>query len=74
MSLSDVPPGNRVRVVGLTDGPALQQRLMEMGLVPGTSVRVVRAAPLGDPLDLEVRGYHLSLRRREASVIRVEAE
>jgi len=42
---------------------------MEMGLIPGTEVTVVRLAPLGDPMDLKVRGYHLSIRKREAADI-----
>jgi len=44
---------------------------MEMGLVPGTVVRVARVAPLGDPIDIVVRGYHLSLRRAEARTIQI---
>jgi Fe2+ transport system protein FeoA len=47
---------------------------MEMGLLPGTRVPVVRAAPLGDPLELRVRGYSLSLRRAEAAQITVTSE
>jgi Fe2+ transport system protein FeoA len=62
-----------VRIVALGDESPLQQRLMEMGLLPGTKVRVVRLAPLGDPIDLEVRGFHLSLRKSEAQTIEVEA-
>ena len=60
----DVGESGRVMAVG---GPAdTRHRLMEMGLTPGALVRVVRFAPLGDPIDVEVRGYHLSLRRHEA--------
>ncbi len=47
-------------------------RLMEMGLVPGTLVRVVRLAPLGDPMDVAVRGYHLSLRKSEARSVFID--
>ena len=71
--LSDCPPESRVRVLSLGHTAPLRQRLMEMGLLPGTSVRVVRLAPLGDPIDLEIRGYHLSLRKSEAGLIEVEA-
>jgi Fe2+ transport system protein FeoA len=49
-------------------------RLMEMGLLVGTSIELVRFAPLGDPLEIKVRGYHLSLRRHEAEQIWVTAE
>jgi ferrous iron transport protein A len=47
-------------------------RLREMGLLPGTTITFVRAAPLGDPLEFKVRGYHLTLRREEADLITVE--
>ncbi|HEY4300668.1 MAG TPA: FeoA family protein [Candidatus Didemnitutus sp.] len=47
-------------------------RLREMGLLPGTAVTLVRAAPMGDPLEIRVRGYHLSLRREEAEQITLE--
>jgi ferrous iron transport protein A len=48
------------------------QRLLEMGLTPGTAVRMVGTAPLGDPLELEVRGYRLSVRKLEAARVEVE--
>ncbi len=47
-------------------------RMREMGLLPGTRVKLVRTAPLGDPLEIEVRGYHLSLRRDEAARIVID--
>jgi len=47
-------------------------RLMEMGLIPGTGVRVVRLAPMGDPMELELRGYRLSIRLAEAARVQVE--
>jgi ferrous iron transport protein A len=60
-------------VVRQVDGEAPSvRRLMDLGLVPGTPVRLVRSAPLGDPLELVVRGTHLSLRRSEASRVHVE--
>jgi Fe2+ transport system protein FeoA len=49
----------------------MSRRLMEMGLLPGTEVRVVRVAPLGDPLELRLRDYSLSVRRSEAAKITV---
>jgi len=52
-------------------GPAFL-RMREMGLLPGTSVKLVRAAPLGDPLEIEIRGYRLTLRRSEADAVLVE--
>jgi len=49
-------------------------RLLEMGFVPGTSVKVVKVAPLGDPLEIQLRGYHISLRRLEAQRVRLQVE
>lgn len=65
-TLDSLQAGERGRIVALTGTPELRRRLMEMGLIPGTLLRVVRFAPLGDPIDVEVRGYHLSLRKQEA--------
>lgn len=70
MTLADLRPGQRAVIEGFADAtPAL--RLLEMGLLPGTPVEVVRVAPLGDPMDLRVRGYHLSVRRDEARRVAV---
>lgn len=72
-TLAELPVGFSAKVTGFTaDGPALL-RLREMGLLPGTTLTLVRTAPLGDPLEIKVRGYHLSLRRNEASFVRVES-
>lgn len=60
-------------IVQRVDGPrAYRRRLLEMGLVPGTSVQVVRRAPLGDPLELVARGSTLSIRLAEAELVLVE--
>jgi Fe2+ transport system protein FeoA len=72
-SLAEIPLGRAVTVRAV-DGPrAFRRRLLEMGLVPGTQVRVVTVAPLGDPLRIEVRGGQWSIRRAEAGQIQVEA-
>ena len=72
-ALGDLPPGaqGRVRAVGGLEG-GLRRRLLELGFVPGTHVRVVRRAPLGDPVEVVLHGYHLSLRRADASAILVQ--
>jgi len=58
--------------VDTVDGDdAVSIRLLEMGFVPGTSVKVLKVAPMGDPLQLQLRGYHISLRRAEANRIRL---
>ena len=70
-SLADLPLGRVARVVEVTGPRAFRRRLLEMGLVPGTSVRVVTVAPLGDPLQIEVRDGQWSIRRAEAAQIAV---
>ncbi len=71
VTLRDLKPGEHGTVIGYTDDDP-PGRLLEMGLLPGTSVEVVRLAPLGDPIDLKVRGFHLSIRQHEAVRIQVE--
>ena len=58
-------------IVGITGDGALVVRLSEMGFVAGTRVRLVKVAPLGDPLQFTLRGYHVSLRKAEAARIRI---
>ena len=70
-SLADLKPGQVGEIISLSCGRRISRRLMEMGLLPGTSVRVVRVAPLGDPLELRLRDYSLSVRRSEAERIEV---
>ncbi len=69
--LSKFAAGERGRVTGFTLAPEEKQRLLEMGLTIGTEFQLVRFAPLGDPLELRVRGYNLSLRKKEAAGIQV---
>jgi Fe2+ transport system protein FeoA len=61
--------GRVVRVNGLDE---TSMRLMEMGLTPGVQLAVIGTAPLGDPLELQVRGYRLSVRRKEAALVDIE--
>ena len=63
--------GRRLRIAGFSLPPDVQQRLLEMGLTAGTECTVLRYAPLGDPMELKVRGYCLSLRLSEAAGVRV---
>lgn len=70
-TLDALVPGARGRVAGFDLPPCARQRLLEMGLTLGAEFEVVRYAPLGDPIDIKVRGYHLSLRKSEAGGIRV---
>lgn len=64
--LSHLEVGQRAEVLDVHGDDALAGRLMEMGLTPGVEVRLIGRAPWGDPLELQVRGYRLSLRRSEA--------
>lgn len=73
LSLAELPVGVSARVVGISGSGAVTRRLMEMGVVPGAPVRVIKAAPLGDPLQILVRSYHLALRIAEANTISVVA-
>jgi len=70
MTLQDLRPGEIGKILGF-ETSAITDRLMEMGMLPGSEVQVVRLAPLGDPIDLKVRGYHLSIRKSEAALIRI---
>ena len=70
--LSTLKIGEKARVLGFELPPEHRQRLLEMGLTVGAEFEVVRFAPMGDPIDIKVRGYHLSLRKKEASGVRVE--
>jgi Fe2+ transport system protein FeoA len=71
-SLDQFAVGQRGRVVALAGGDALVQRLLEMGLFEGAEVEVVGFAPLGDPMEVRLRDYRLSLRRSEAARVLVE--
>jgi ferrous iron transport protein A len=72
LKLSELSVGASAIIRTLPTQGATFLRLREMGLLPGTRVQFVRTAPLGDPLELQVRGYNLSLRRTEADAIVVE--
>ena len=66
-SLASVPIGLTTQVLDVSGEDSVSLRLLEMGLTPGVEVTVVSTAPLGDPVELELRGYRLSIRRNEAS-------
>ncbi len=73
MTLKEVEIGQTVKVVKLSCTGPLKRRIMDMGITKGVEVTVRKVAPLGDPLELTVRGYELSLRKAEAEAIEVEA-
>ena len=71
-TLKDARVGETVRVVKLAGEGAVKRRIMDMGLTKGAEVTVRKLAPLGDPMELTVRGYELSVRKAEAEMIQVE--
>lgn len=72
MTLKEVKPGKSASVVKLTGEGALKRRIMDMGITKGVQILVRKVAPLGDPIEVNVRGYELSLRKSEAENIVVE--
>ncbi len=72
MTLDILPLGQEAVITAVGGGGALRCRLLDMGLIPKTAVRVEKVAPLGDPLELRVRGYTLTLRKEDSRNIHVE--
>lgn len=72
ITLKDVPLGSSAKVVKVNATGPMRRRIMDMGITKGSTVFVRKVAPLGDPLEVCVRGYELSLRKSEAEVIEVE--
>ena len=71
-TLAEIKPGQKVKIMRVAGAAAANRRLVDMGLVRNTVVSVLRVAPLGDPMEIKVRGYNLSLRKAEAEGIEVE--
>ncbi len=72
MTLKDMKPGESARVTAIGEKGQLRRRIMDMGITPGVELKVIKVAPLGDPVEIHVRGYELSLRKEEAARIEVE--
>lgn len=70
--LSDLQPGQEATVLQVKAQGTVRRRLLEMGFVRGAHVKVEKLAPLGDPMELVIKGYHLSLRREEGTCVVVE--
>ena len=70
--LSQLKPGQVGVVVKVRGGGAIQRRIVDMGVVPGTKIKVQKLAPLSDPMELKLKGFNLSLRKAEAEFIEVE--
>ena len=71
-TLKDIKVGGSARVVKLHGEGAVKRRIMDMGITKGIEIKVRKVAPLGDPMELTVRGYELSLRRADAEMVEVE--
>lgn len=71
VTLKNVPVGSSARVISVNGNSRISKRLMEMGVIPGVSLKVVKTAPFGDPIEVKVRGYSLAMRKNEAESIEV---
>ena len=71
-SLKEIPCGQTVKVVKLTGEGPVRRRIMDMGITKGVDVFVRKVAPLGDPVEITVRGYELSVRKADADMLQVE--
>jgi len=74
VALRELKPGQKGKIVGIKGRGETNKRIVDMGVTPGTLIEVERVAPLGDPIDVKVKGYHLSLRKEEAGNITVELQ
>ena len=72
MNLKEVKVGDTVKVVKLTGQGATKRRIMDMGITKGVEIYVRKVAPLGDPVEVTVRGYELSIRKADAEMVEVE--
>ena len=73
-SLCELIPGDKGRIVKVRGSKIIHRRLRDMGLVAGSEIEVERKAPLGDPIEIKIKGYHLALRKEEAAGVGVEVD
>lgn len=74
MTLKELPAGSTGRITNVLGRGETTKRLMEMGVVPGVDVRVVKSAPFGDPIEIHLLGYNLAIRKQEAATIEVDGK
>ncbi len=72
--ISDLRPGVKGKIKKIEGPSNLRKKLLDMGIIPGSPFEIVKLAPLGDPIDVKIKGYHLSLRKAEAATVLVEVE
>ena len=70
-TLKDLKPGEKGKVVSIGEKGPVRRRIMDMGVTPGAEIKVIKVAPLGDPIEVNIRGYELSLRKDDAAQIKV---
>ena len=71
-TLSELKPGQRGKIKKISAKGSVRRRILDMGVIKGADIEMERVAPLGDPIDVKIKGYHLSLRKEEATDIYVE--
>ncbi len=71
-TLAELRPGQQGKILKIAIAGTARKRIAEMGMLPGAVAEVIRVAPLGDPIDVKLRGYHLSLRKTEAAGVVVD--
>lgn len=71
MTLKDLKVGQEGAVVSIGEKGPIRRRIMEMGITPGVNIKVIKVAPMGDPIEVNIRGYELSLRKDEANQIEI---
>ncbi|MDO9536808.1 MAG: ferrous iron transport protein A [Thermoplasmata archaeon] len=71
-TLAQVEPGTNVKVIHVKGKGAARRRIFDMGIVPGAEVKVIRKAPMGDPIEFKVKGYNLTMRKTEAELVVVD--
>lgn len=72
MTLNDLKPGQEATVISIGEKGPMKRRIMDMGVTPGTMIKVIKVAPLGDPIEVNIRGYELSIRKSEAENIQIQ--
>ena len=72
ITLAQVEPDTNVKVIHVKGKGSARRRILDMGIVPGAEVKVIRKAPMGDPIEFEVKGYKLSMRKAEAELVVID--
>jgi ferrous iron transport protein A len=71
-ALSQINPGKRVKIIQIKGKGSARRRILDMGMIPGAELEVIKRAPLGDPIEFKIKGYNLTLRKNEAEQIIVQ--